>query len=63
VKYECQKNGINLKYVIVITDKSQGSRAKHLRNEELLYYTFVIQSAHERIFKIGEQLAKLHAKW
>jgi len=42
---------------------SQGSIAKHLRCDESLYYTFVIQSASERIFKIGEHLAKLQAKW
>jgi len=35
--------------------------AKHL--SESLYYTFIIQSAGERIFKIGEHLAKLQAKW
>ena len=44
---------------IVISDKSQGSIAKHLRNDELLYYTFITQSAGKRIFKIGEHLAKL----
>ena len=33
--------------------------AKHLSIDELLYYTFIIQSAGERIFKIGEHLAKL----
>jgi len=35
---------------IVINDKSQGSIAKHLRCDEL-------------IFKISEHLAKLQAKW
>jgi len=45
---------------IVINDKSQGSIAKHLY--ELLYYTFITQSAGERIFKNGEHLAKLQAK-
>jgi len=48
---------------IVINDKSQGSRAKHFRNDELFYYTFIIQSAGERIFEFGEHLAKLQAKW
>jgi len=48
---------------IVINDKSQGSIAKNLRNDDLLYYTFITQSAGERIFKIGEHLAKLQAKW
>ena len=48
---------------IVINDKSQGNIAKHLRNDELLYYTFVIQSAGERIFKIGEHLAMLQPNW
>ena len=48
---------------IVINDTSQGSIAKHLRCDELHYYTFIIQSAGERIFKIDEHLAKLQAKW
>jgi len=47
---------------IVINDKSQGRTAKHLKNDELVYYTFIIQSVGERIFKIGEHLAKLQAK-
>jgi len=42
---------------------SQGSIAKHLRCDELLYSTFIIKSAGERIFKIGEHLAKSQAKW
>jgi len=48
---------------IVINDKSHGSRSKHLRNDELVCYTFIIQSAGERIFKICEHLAKFQAKW
>jgi len=48
---------------IVINDKSEGSLAKHLKNDELIYYTFITQSPGERIFKIGENLAKLQAKW
>jgi len=48
---------------IVINDKSQDNTAKHLKNDELFYYTFIMQSAGERIFKIGEHLAKLQAKW
>ena len=47
----------------MINDKSQGSIAKHLSSDELPYYTFITQSAGERIFKIGEHLAKLQAKW
>jgi len=47
----------------VINDNSQYSIDKHLRNDKLLYYTFTTQSAGERIFKIGEHLAKLQAKW
>jgi len=42
-----------------ISDESQGSIAKHLRCDELLYYTFIIHSAGERIFTIGEHLTKL----
>jgi len=47
---------------IAIYDESQGSIAKNLRCDELLYYTFIIHSAGERIFNIGEHLAKLRAK-
>jgi len=47
---------------IAINDESQGSIAKNLRCDELLYYTFIIHSVGERIFKIGEHLAKLPAK-
>jgi len=39
---------------IAINDESQGSIAKNLRCDELLFYTFIIHSAGERIFKIGE---------
>ena len=48
---------------IAINDKSQYSIATNLRCDELLYYTFIIHSADERIFNIGEHLAKLQAKW
>jgi len=61
VKYDRQK-WHQSDICIVINDKSQGSIAKHLRCDELLYYTFISQSAGERIFKIGEHLAKLQAK-
>ena len=44
---------------IVINDKSEGSIAKHLKNDKLVYYTFIIQSVGKRIFKIGEHLMKL----
>ena len=37
---------------IVINDKSQGNIAKHLRTDDLYYYTFIVQSDGERIFKI-----------
>ena len=39
---------------IAINDESQRSIAKNLKRDELLYYTFIIHSAGERIFKIGE---------
>jgi len=47
---------------IAINDESEGSIAKNLRCDELLYYTFIIHSPGKRIFKIGEHLAKLRAK-
>jgi len=48
---------------IAISDESQGSIAKNLRCDELLYYTFITHSAGKTIFKIGEHLAKLREKW
>ena len=51
------ENGIILKYVL------QGGIATNLRYDELLYYIFIIHSACERIFNIGQHLAKLQAKW
>jgi len=47
---------------IAIIDASRGSIAKNLRCDKVLYYTFIIHSAGERIFKIGEHLVKLRAK-
>ena len=47
---------------IAINDESQGSIATNLRCGKLLYYTFIIHSASERIFNIGENLAKIRAK-
>ena len=44
---------------IAIYDESQGSIAKNLRCDELLYYTFIIYFAGERIFKIGEVMGKI----
>jgi len=41
---------------ILINDKSQGSIAKHLISDELLYYTFIIQSASERICCVSRQI-------
>jgi len=35
---------------IAINDESQGSIAKHLSCDGLLYYTFIIHSAGEKIF-------------
>ena len=48
---------------IAIKDESQDSIVTNLRCDEVLYYTFIIHSAGERIFNIGEHLAKLQAKW
>ena len=54
VKYESQKKWRQSEICTVINDKSQGSIAKHLGSDELLYYTFVTQSDGEITFKIGE---------
>ena len=48
---------------IVINDKSQDSTTKHLSCNGLFQYKFITQLADKRIFKIGELLAKLQAKW
>jgi len=47
---------------IASNDESQGSIAKNLRCDETRYYTFIIHSAGEIIFKIDEHLAKFLAK-
>jgi len=47
---------------VAINDESQGSIAKNLRCDELVYYPFINHSAGERIFKISEHLVKLRAK-
>ena len=47
---------------ITVNDESQGSIAKNLRCDELLYFTFITHSAGERILKIGEHWAKLRPK-
>jgi len=44
---------------IVISDKSKGSITKQLSWDELLYSKIFSQFEKERIFKIGEHLAKL----
>jgi len=53
------------KIFIVINDKSQGSRDKHLSFDGLFHYNyiFIIQFAGERIFLIFEHFAKIQAKW
>jgi len=48
---------------IVINDKSQDSTAKRLSFDEITSLKFVPQFAGERIFRIGQRLAKLQAKW
>jgi len=48
---------------IVINDKSQDKTDKHLSYGGLLHYKCIRKFAGERIFKIGEHLAKLQAKW
>ena len=48
---------------IVINDKSQGSIAKHFSCDGLIHYKFITQFDGERIFKIGEHMAKLQAIW
>ena len=47
---------------IAINDESQSSIAKNLRCDELLYYTFIIHSAGQRICKIGEYFGEVTGK-
>ena len=61
VKYECQK-WHHSEIRIAINNESQDSIAKNLRCEELLYYTFIIHSAGERIFKTGEHFGEVTGK-
>jgi len=42
----------------IVIKESQGNIAKHLRNDELLHYTFINQSAGERIFLNGKVTGK-----
>ena len=44
---------------IAVNDESQGSMAKNLRCDELLYYTFITHCASERIFKIGKVMGRI----
>jgi len=53
------KNWRQSKICIVINDKSQDNTANHLSFDKLIYHSI----CGERIFKIGEHLAKLQAKW
>jgi len=46
---------------IVINDESQGSIGKNLRCDELLYSTFILHSAGERIFKLFFVMAVLYS--
>jgi len=58
----CEKNAEKWHHSeihIAINDESQGGIARNLKCDELLYYTFIIHSAGERIFEIGEHLAKV----
>ena len=50
-KYKCQK-WHHSEIRIAINYESQDSIAKNLKCDELLYYTFIIHSAGERIFKM-----------
>jgi len=52
-----QKNGIILKYILQLMMNYKVISQGYLWCDELLYYTFIIHSAGERIFKIGEHLA------
>ena len=48
---------------IVINDKSQGVIAKHVKKMLSYFTTHLSLNLLVTIFKIGEHLAKLQAKW
>jgi len=48
---------------IVINNKSKSSIAKNFSCDGLIHYIYILESAGERIFKIGKHLANLQAKW
>jgi len=62
VKYECHKMWQS-EICVVINDKSHNNTVNHFSCDELVHYKFIVQFAADRIFKIGEHLAKLQAKW
>ena len=45
---------------IAINDESQSSIAKNVRCDELLYYTFIIHSARERLVNIWRSYGQNH---
>ena len=47
---------------IAVCDEGQGRIGKHLSGNGLIAENFISQFADERIFKIGEHLAKVQAK-
>jgi len=49
--------------LIVVNDKSEKNTAKHVSREGLLHYKFIIQFSGERVYKIGEHLVTLQARW
>ena len=55
------ENCLQCERCIVVTDKSQDSTDKHLSCDGIFQCEFIIQFAYEKIFKIGEHLAKSHA--
>jgi len=59
VKYECQKTGVDLKYVLSLMINHKIAQLSIL---VVMNYFVTIQFAGERIFVIGEHLVKLQAK-
>ena len=57
------ENWLQSEMCIVMNDKSRDSTAMRLSCDGLLHCKFITQFAGERIFKIGEHLAKLQATW
>jgi len=63
-KYECQKTGGNLKYVLrLMINHKVVQTSIQVMMGYFITNNYIFQFPHERILKISEHLAKLQTKW